>query len=77
MKVRELFDEIKRNLDDIGEDFLDYDIFTEQCTEEDKKYKRDEKWKTFKDEDGWEYFKCVGFWTLSKINRWFSINVNY
>jgi len=80
MKVKDLLEEIKRCKKEYGKDFLEWDIYTEQCTEYDKKNKRGkQKWKINKgdDYDNWEYFQCVGFWTKIPKKKIFTINVNY
>lgn len=77
MTVRDLLKEIELNKLKIGEDFLDYDVYTEQCTEEDKVYKRDKQgWEVVKTEE-FEYFKCEGFSGLLYSNKGFTIHVNY
>ena len=65
---------------------MDYDVYTEQCTEEDKEHKRGEQhWDIIKiDEEalspdaGMEYFHVAGFggyaWDEEKV---FVIDINY
>ena len=79
MKVRDLLDEIKRCQKEYGKDFLEWDVYTEQLTTQDKKHKRGSgnSWETAKDADGWEYFRCCGFWTLMPKEKIFTINVNF
>ena len=89
MKVHELLTAIQQNLEQ-HEDFLDYDIYTEQLTFRDKMFKRGQmpfidhngdeyigSWDTMIDMDGWEYFKTAGFNTTSPRQKIFTINVNY
>lgn len=80
MKVRDLLKELHDTQMQYGEKFLDWDIYTEQITEDDKKYKRDkkgQKWEIVTDGDDWEYFKCHGFNTKMPKQKIFTINVNY
>ena len=80
MKVKDLIKEINRCKKVYGKDFLDWDIYTEQCVEEDKVYKRTEQnWKIIKEGgiDDWEYFNCAGFNTIMPKEKIFTINVNY
>ena len=77
MKVKDLLDEINRGKKQ-WKGFINWDVYIEQCTERDKKYKRTEqKWKIVKDSEGWEYFKCEGFFTKMPRKKIFTINVNY
>ena len=82
MKVSELLEEITRCTKEYP-DFLEWDVYTEQLTEIDKKSKRrpnsGQKIKT--DGEGWEYFEC-GFRnhclsTRMPIEKIFTINVNF
>lgn len=81
MKVKDLLEEIERCQKEYGGDFLDWDIYTEQLSEDDKSLKRSKEiggnWKTFIDIDEWEYFECAGFWTICPKTKIFTINVNY
>jgi hypothetical protein len=81
MKVKDLLKEIKRQQKVRGKDFLEWDVYTEQCTEEDKQYKRTEqKWEIIDCSDcydDWEYFYCAGFNTIMPKEKIFTINVNY
>ena len=78
MKVKDLLEEILENQKRYGIDFLDWEVYTEQCDEDDKKYKRAQQdWKTIIDSEGWEYFECAGFWTKLKNDKIFTVNVNY
>jgi len=90
MKVRELLEEIKRYTDE-NPDILDYDVYTEQLTEQDKEYKRKpckegpegynegngQGWEYIKDSEEWEYFKVHGYNTVFNKEKIFTINVNY
>jgi hypothetical protein len=80
MKVKDLLEELKRSRKSYGKEFLEWDVYTEQCTEADKKYKRNprgQNWKPIKDEEGWEYFFCAGFSTKFPKKKIFTINVNF
>ena len=78
MKVAELLVEIEKCRVEYGEDFLAWDVYTEQIEEVDKNFKKGEqKWKYLKDTEGWEYFDCAGFWTKFPDKKVFTINVNY
>ena len=77
MKVKDLLEAIERYKEDYP-DLLDWEIYTEQIYEEDKKYKKDnQKWEVVSDSEGWEYFQCAGFNTLFPNKKIFTINVNY
>ena len=81
MKVRDLLEEIKSCQSEYGDDFLDWEVYTEQIDEADKRIKRGEgfggRWKWLKDSEGWEYIECAGFWTKFLKEKVFTINVNY
>jgi len=78
MKVKDLLEEVNKCKDRYGDDFLDWDIYTEQCTEDDKNYKRTKQnWKTIMCPEDWEYFEFAGFWTKIIEKKIFTINVNY
>lgn len=77
MKVGDLLTEILKNKTEYGSDFLDWDVYTEQLTPDDRKQKLESNWETVKDEDDWEYIKCVGFFTKFTKKKIFTINVNY
>lgn len=83
MKVIDLLEEIKSCRKEYGEDFLDWDVYTEQCTAGDKQFKRKSQvrggpgWENINDGEGWEYFKCHGFWTKYPKKKVFTVNVNY
>ena len=78
MKIRELLKELEECKDEYGKDFLEWDVYTEQCAEHDKKHKRgSQNWKIITDSDEWEYFECVGFWTKMRKEKIFTVNVNY
>jgi len=80
MKVKDLLEEIERCKNGY-DDFLEWDIYTEQIDECDKNTKKGNgfggNWKWLKDSEGWEYCKCVGFWTKFPKDKVFTINVNY
>ena len=82
MKVRDLLEEIKNCKEEYGEDFLDWDIYTEQIDEGDKQHKKTHQdsvknWGWVTNGEKWEYFECAGFWTKFPKEKIFTINVNY
>ena len=81
MKVKDLIEEIEKCRQEC-DDFLEWDIYTEQICEMDKTFKKDKSdegqgWEWLVGGDDWEYFKCVGFWTKFPDKKIFTINVNY
>jgi hypothetical protein len=78
MTIRELQKELGVLLEKHGDKILDYDVYLEQCHEEDKVIKRtSQKWDILVDSEEWEYFKSVGgcaFWDEKKA---LMICVNY
>jgi len=72
MKVKDLIKEIQYCKKNYGSDFLEWDVYTEQLSEEEKK-----DYTTIKDKEGWEYAKCFGFNTIMPKEKIFTINVNY
>jgi hypothetical protein len=77
MKVGELLKEIKRYKKDYP-DLLNYEIFTEQIDERQKKLlHKENKNFSIKDSEDWEYFKAFGYNTIFKDKKIFTINVNY
>jgi len=77
MYIRDLLNEIEKCKKEYGDDFLDWDIYTEQIDELDKSTKIQRGWERFTDSEGWEYFKCAGFWTKFPDKKIFTININY
>jgi len=81
MKVKDLLEEIKKCKVEYGNDFLDWDVYTEQLDEVDKATKKGKgfggNWKWVQDNEDWEYIECVGFWTKFPDKKIFTINVNY
>ena len=80
MKVKDLLNEIKDCEKIYGKEFLEWEVYTEQISEADKKCKTtgiQKDWKKVKNGDGWEYFECAGFWTKMHKRKIFTINVNY
>lgn len=80
MKVKNLLNEIKECKKEYGKEFLEWDVYTEQISKEDKKCKTtgiQKDWKKMKDKEGWEYFECAGFWTKYPKKKIFTININY
>jgi len=80
MKVKDLLKTILEN--ETGyEDFLEWDVYTEQISESDKIYKKGpQEWEfinSIDEIDEWEYFKCEGFNTIMPDEKIFTINVNY
>ena len=80
MKVKDLIEEIERCKQE-HDDFLEWDVYTEQCDEGDKNIKRGNafggNWGIVRCGEAWEYFKCVGFWTKFLDKKIFTVNVNY
>ena len=78
MKVKDLLEEIEDCRKDYGEDFLEWNIYSEQVKGADRRHKKSNpQWKWLKDGDGWEYLECAGFWTKFGKEKAFTINVNY
>jgi hypothetical protein len=77
MKVKDVIKEIEQCKKEYGEDFLEWEVYTEQIDAYDKKQKKAGTWEIIRDSDGWEYFRCVGFSTKFPKQRIFTINVNY
>ena len=78
MKVKDLLEEIESCKREYGDDFLDWEVYTEQINEMDKKAKKSNpQWKWIKDSEDWEYLECGGFWTKFPKEKIFTINVNY
>ena len=76
MKIKDLLEELESCKSEYGDDFLEWDIYTEQIGEVDKAHKR-KSWKWIKDSEDWEYVECAGFWTKFPEEKIFTINVNY
>jgi len=77
MTIQDLIDVIERGKKEYGEEFSNWDVYSEQCDEADIAYKREHNWKSIKDDEDWEYFKCVGFNTRFPKEKIFTININY
>lgn len=88
MKVKDLLEEIKKDIKTYGKKFLEFDVYTEQLKEFDKIIKRrpsqiknnqivGQGWEHFTDSDDWEYFQCFGYHTINKKKKIFTVNVNY
>ena len=73
MKVCDLLEAIRERLGEYGEDFLDWDVYTEQLDSEERGEKKN--WLT--DSEEWKYVQCAGFWTTFLKEKAFTINVNY
>jgi DNA phosphorothioation-dependent restriction protein DptG len=74
MKVKDLLEELNKCQKEYGKEFLDWDIYTEQLSAEEKK---DKHYKRVKDAEDWEYFECFGFNTIMPKEKIFTININY
>ena len=80
MKVKDLLERINENIKEYGEEFLDWDVYTEQVDKDDRYDKTEgenKDWEKIKDGDDWEYFMCHGFWTEFPDHKIFTINVNF
>ena len=78
MKVRGLLEEIEQCQSEYGDEFLDWDVFTEQLNETDKQAKKaNPQWRWLTDSEEWEYIECAGFWTKFVKEKAFTINVNF
>ena len=81
MKVQDLIVELDRCKNEIGDDFLNWSVYTEQICEADKAIKKGKgfggNWEWVCDSEDWEYFECAGFWTKFPDKKIFTINVNY
>ena len=81
MTVKELLEDIEKGVERHGKGFLEWDIFTEQCYEEDKRYKRGEqKWNILIGhdmQDEVEYFECAGGVGIWEEKKALCIHVNY
>ena len=82
MKVKDLLEELEHCKSEYGDDFLEWDVYTEQICEMDKVFKKDtsdggQNWEWITDSEEWEYFKCYGFWAKFPEEKIFTINVNY
>ena len=80
MKIKDLLKEIEIQKVEYGKDFLEWDIYTEQLKNRDKKCKRtgeQKGWGIVNAADGWEYFECAGFNTVMPKEKIFTVNVNY
>jgi len=78
VKVKDLLEEINRCQEEYGDDFLEWDVFTEQIDEQDKKMKKaNPQWKWLTDSEDWEYLECAGFWIKFEKEKVFTVNVNY
>jgi len=80
LKVKDLIETINRRKEQYGEDFLEFKVFTEQISENDRRCKTtgvQKNWGKIKDPDEWEYFECAGFNTIFEKEKIFTINVNY
>lgn len=78
MKVKDLLEEINRCKKEYGDEFLDWDVYTEQLGKNDKSQKKNSgTWNIVKDAEKCKYFECVGFWTIFPRKKIFTINVNY
>ena len=80
MKIKDLLAEIESCKKEYGDDFLKWEVYTEQISASDKKVKvggLQKGWGRVQDSEGWEYYECAGFWTKFVKEKIFTINVNY
>jgi hypothetical protein len=79
VKVKDLIEELENCKKNYGDDFLNWEIATEQIDAEDKQFKKetDKTWKWLKDSEDWEYIVVGGFWTKFIKEKVFTINVNF
>lgn len=86
MKVKHLIKELNQYREEYGEDFDNWTVHVEQCSEGDKKYKRGEqRWDIIRTpdypgdpEEFWnEYYAVLGGIGRCPKDKWISINVNY
>ena len=81
MKVKELLEDIEKGVESHGKGFLEWEVYTEQCYEEDKEYKRGEqKWNILIGHDmniESEYFETAGGCGTWLEKKAFCIHVNY
>lgn len=80
MKVQDLLNELERCKEEYGDDFANWDVYTEQIHEIDKVAKTEgiqKGWGRVTDSENWEYFECAGFWTEFADKKIFTVNVNY
>lgn len=78
MKVNDLLEEINRCRGEYGDEFLEWDVYTEQIDELDKESKKaNPQWRWLVDSEEWEYLECAGFWTKFVKDKAFTVNVNY
>jgi len=81
MKIKDLLDGIERCRVEHGDNFMEWDIYTEQIDESDKATKKGNgfggNWKWIIDSDDWEYIECAGFWTKFADRKAFTINVTF
>jgi hypothetical protein len=90
MKVKDLMETLNKYVLK-NPRILEYDVYTEQLTEEDKNFKcrpirkdipwsdkeNGQGWNHIKDSDGWNYFEVAGFNTVFDKEKIFTINVNF
>ncbi len=76
MTIGDLLKAIKGGQKEYGKDFLNWEVYTEQITQRDRKHKR-QTWEYVKDSEGWEYFRCCGYNTEFPDKKIFTVNVNY
>lgn len=74
MKVKDLLFEIKKRQEEYGEEFLEWDVYTEQLDED---VKKQNNYEYIICNENWEYYKCYGFWTKIPKKKIFTININY
>lgn len=86
MKVKHLIKLLNQYREEYGDDFDNWTVYVEQCSEGDKAYKRGEqKWDIIRTpdfagdpEELWdEYFGVLGGIARCQKDKWIGINVNY
>lgn len=75
-KVKDLLEEINRCLKEYGDDFLEWDVYTEQVEMHSILHAKENN-EIETDEDDFIYVRCFGFWTKFPKKKIFTINVNY
>jgi hypothetical protein len=76
MTVKDLMEAIENGVEMYGDEFLSWNVYTEQLTEPDKEYEKQE-YPPVVDDEGWEYYRCFGFNTYMPRIKIFTVNVNY
>lgn len=77
MKIKDLLKEIAKCKKLYGKDFLDWDIYIEPLSEEDKRYKFNWQVNDIIGDNKRIYFKHEGNFTKFPKKKIFTININY